>query len=312
MNGRTDDTPTFDEYVPLPRDPERPDESVLVEHKAELWALVLEAVGIPFHFERVGRELHLLVPQRFYHEALRQLRLFEEENRNWPPAAQDPPAGNDNILVTVCVLLLVAAFHNITLLDIPLPGDGGIDWVAAGSADAGKIMSGQWWRTITALTLHADSLHLAGNLLIGGIFISFVCRDFGSGLGWGLLLFSGSLGNLANAFVQPADHISIGASTTVFGAVGILAAAALVRYRHHRQKLTAIPLAAGIALLALLGTEGKNTDLGAHLFGFVFGLALGLIASLPLVKYGPPKAWVNRSLAVASGALVVAAWRLAL
>ena len=56
-----------------------------------------------------------------------------------------------------------------------------------------------------------------------------LCRELGSGLAWSLLLGSGVLGNLANACLQLPDHRSVGASTVVFGAVGILAALNLLR-----------------------------------------------------------------------------------
>ena len=40
--------------------------------------------------------------------------------------------------------------------------------VAVGSADAVKIFdTHQWWRVMTALSLHADVVHLASNLVAG-------------------------------------------------------------------------------------------------------------------------------------------------
>jgi rhomboid protease GluP len=37
------------------------------------------------------------------------------------------------------------------------------------------------------------------------------------------------------------------------------------------------PIVAGLGLLAFTGTAGENTDLGAHLFGFVAGFGGGLL-----------------------------------
>ena len=45
-----------------------------------------------------------------------------------------------------------------------------VDWAATGAAQAGLNCDGQWWRTITALSLHADVLHLMSNLASGVIF----------------------------------------------------------------------------------------------------------------------------------------------
>lgn len=280
----------------------------LSEGRVRLWALVLEARRLPCRIEPGGTGWHLLVPAEHFSAALRELRLFEEENLNWPPPAPLARPLAENTLAALSVLILLATFHNLTLLDASLFAPYSLDWVALGSADAARIMEGEWWRLVTALTLHADWLHLFSNLAIGGVLIVSLCRDVGSGLAWSLLLGSGILGNLANAWMQSPDHRSVGASTLVFGAVGILAAQSLLRNRRHLQRRWPLPVAAALALLALLGTEGKNTDLGAHLFGFVFGTGLGLVAECLLGRHGRPGRGVNAMLALACAIVVVAAW----
>jgi len=71
-------------------------------------------------------------------------------------------------------------------------------------------------------------------------------------------------------------------------------------------------VAAALALLAILGTEGKNTDLGAHLFGFVYGSFLGLITEYLIGRRGAPGPVLNALLAVLSVAVVVGAWWMAI
>lgn len=287
-------------------------EGLLSERRVRRWALVLDARKVPCRIESGGMGWRLLVPADYFDLARNELRLFEKENRDWPPP--EPPATPlvENTLATLSVLILLATFYNLTRLDISLFGHNPVDWTDLGKAHAGKILDGQWWRLVTALTLHADVMHLISNLAFGGLFIVWLCRDLGSGLAWSLLLGSGILGNLANAWLQPSDHSSVGASTLVFGAVGILAALSLVRYRRNRKKRWALPVAAALALLALLGTEGKNTDLGAHLFGFGFGIGLGLAAEYLAGRYGRPGRGLNALLALTSAMVVVAAWWAAL
>jgi membrane associated rhomboid family serine protease len=284
----------------------------LPEKRAHLWALVLVARYIPCRIEPCGSGWQLLVPVELFDTAREELRLFEEENRDWPPPL--PPARPlaENTLATLSVLIMLAIFHNLTQIDIPLFGQSQPDWIALGKADSAAILKGEWWRLVTALTLHADGLHLLSNISIGGVFILLLCRELGSGLAWSLLLGSGILGNLANAYAQPVDHSSVGASTAVFGAVGILAAISLVRYRQHLQRRWPLPVAAALALLALLGTEGKHTDLGAHLFGFAFGIVLGLVAEYLVGRRGHPGRVLNACLAFSSMAAVLAAWWAAL
>jgi len=86
----------------------------------------------------------------------------------------------------------------------------------------------------------------------------------------------------------------------------------MVRDRHRLRRHWFIPVAAGLALLAILGTEGKNTDLGAHLFGFCAGVLCGAGAEFLMGKYGRPKELLNFLLAVLSGVVVVGAWWVAI
>ncbi|RII25786.1 MAG: rhomboid family intramembrane serine protease [Geobacter sp.] len=282
--------------------------SPLSEQRAHLWSLVLEARHIPSFIEPGDGGWLLHVPAADLTVACNELRLFEKENRNWPPPLLPHRPLVENTLPTLSVLLLLATFYNLTRLDISLAGHTSVDWVELGNAHAGGILDGQWWRLVTALTLHADWLHLISNLTIGGIFILLLCRELGSGLAWSLLLGAGILGNLANAFFQLSSHRSVGASTAVFGAVGIFAAISVVRYPSPPQRRWLPPIAAALALLAILGTEGKNTDLGAHLFGFVFGVVLGAMAEKAEGRYGRPDRRLNALLSLLCGVVVASAW----
>jgi len=274
------------------------------------WAVALEARRIPCRAEAAGAGWRLLVPPKLFATALDELRQFETENRDWPPPLPPAPPPSDNPLTTLSVLALLGTFHNLVRLD--LSGLSAADWIGRGSADAGAIRAGEWWRTVTALTLHADGLHLMGNLLIGGAFILLLCRALGSGLAWSLILASGILGNALNAWLQTPLHRSVGASTAVFGAVGLLAAVGLLMDGRRLRRRWYLPIAAALALLALLGSEGENTDLGAHLFGFAAGIALGLPTGWILGRRGRPAPRLNALLALASLALVGGAWWVAL
>ena len=280
----------------------------LTKQQARLWALVLDSRAIPCCIEADGERWQLLVPENQSESALRELQLFEKANFNWPPPPPPHHPAAGSLLSTLSVLLLIACFHNLTLMGVTLPGRGIVDLYDLGAANAGAIKSGQWWRLITPLTLHSGIVHLLSNLTIGGTFIALLCREVGGGLAWLLLLLSAAVGNHINALVQAPNHNSVGASTAVFGAVGILATISMVRYRQHLQQRWFVPVAAGLALLAILGTEGKETDLGAHLFGFLAGLCFGTVAEILIGRYGMPGKTLNRLLGALSGAAVLVAW----
>ncbi|HMN01349.1 MAG TPA: rhomboid family intramembrane serine protease [Geobacter anodireducens] len=299
-------------WLPLPADPGTgPSTDILTAQDARLWALVLEARYVPVRIEQNGAGWRVLVPAPAFARALREVRLFEEENSNWPPPLPPVRPLEENTLSTLSVLLLLAMFHNLTRFGVTLPGHASTDWFDLGNANAASILDGQWWRAVTALTLHADASHLAGNLAIGGFIAVLLCRELGAGLSWALLLGSGILGNLTNAYLQLPAHRSVGASTAVFGAVGIFAALSAMRYIHHPNRRGLIPASAGLALLAALGTESEPTDLVAHLFAFLWGIGFGIAAEFRLATSGRPGRMVNAVLALASALVVASAWWMA-
>ncbi len=147
--------------------------------------------------------------------------------------------------------------------------------------------------------------------MFGGLFLAAVCSGFGAGLALALTLLAGASGNLANAVFQGPDHVSVGASTAVFGAVGLLAGRGMAqRLRRGGHKLRVwVPIAAGLALIAMLGT-GHRTDVWAHLFGFLAGCLLGVPASLACPR--PPGSTAQWALGAGALGAVLYAWKLAL
>jgi membrane associated rhomboid family serine protease len=178
---------------------------------------------------------------------------------------------------------------------------------------------------VTALTLHADAQHILGNALSGTIFGSMVARRSGPGGALLTIVLSGAIGNFANAIYHlPDPHRSIGASTAVFGAVGILAAVQTVvdieRYRRgNRAELRRrygvvdmlAPVVGGLALLGALGS-GRHTDLGAHGFGFLAGVGIGTLVGLVIRRHDakPSRFW-QLAAGAAACAIVAGAWTLA-
>jgi membrane associated rhomboid family serine protease len=189
---------------------------------------------------------------------------------DWTPLTIKPDWRN-GVFLYVTVLLLVDFFQKTRWL--------GLDWLGAGKMDAGLVRQGEWWRCITALTLHADLSHLVGNVVFGALFGLLASQRLGMGLAWFAILVSGMLGNGLNAFVQVPKHTAIGASTAVFAALGILAGSAWTDRRHHTHRSWIIrwaPMVSGIVLLAFLGTGGERTDITAHLTGFLSGGLFGV------------------------------------
>jgi len=273
--------------------------------------LVLDAVGIPA--DAVFRDgwWLLVVAAEDQLRALEELRAYRAENPRGPkprPVRVPVMVGAfPGVVIYALVLMVVAVAANRWLF--------GFDWIDAGVMRAGLVRSGEWWRTLTALTLHGDAGHLSANLAFGAVFGLFAAQALGGGVAWCGIVLAGALGNLLNALVQPAYHSSLGASTAVFAALGILVAHAL-RYRHAVAAGSGLirrwsPLVGGVALLAYTGTGGERTDVVAHLTGFLAGLALGWVCSrLPYERLGSRS--VQRTTGVIALGLLVLGWSFAL
>lgn len=278
----------------------------------DAWALVLISRGFQplVRWEDGAFELH--VPHADADAARVELDASDAEQRaleREPPGEaprDERPAARRAGVASACMSLLLIAFFAVTGSRA-----GGSEWFAAGASDAERVLHGEWWRTITALTLHADSAHVLSNVGVGAFVVGAVMRAEGVGCGAALVLASGAAGNWLNAWVHHALHRSVGFSTAVFGAIGILGGLAYMQRRKRAQRLPAwTALAASLALLALLGTGGERTDLLAHLFGALAGVGLGLLAGAR--RWHAKSAAAQWIAAVGTAAAVIAAWGAAL
>jgi membrane associated rhomboid family serine protease len=236
-------------------------------------ALVLTAVGIDHRTLASGGAHRLLVAGRDAVAAAEQLRRFELENAAEAPDDRLRVRAGFRVGALLWCLALAACFL------CERRGAFGLPWLEAGRADAARIRAGQAWRAVTALCLHADAAHLLGNLVFGALFVGAACQVAGLGAGLLLTLASGAAGNLLAAALRPGAGASIGASTAVFGALGVLAA---LQWRRRRRRRTRpvrrwAPVIAALLLLAYLGTAGERVDLLAHLTGMACGLVLGAL-----------------------------------
>jgi membrane associated rhomboid family serine protease len=268
------------------------------------WALVLASAGISGRALPEGGDWVLIVRSDDAARARRALDAFERENRPVTKPQRDIEYGRSYGGLFMAALLV--GFYLVTG-----PGTAGGRWVRAGDAVAARILDGEPWRIVTALTLHADPLHLLSNVAFGALLATAVCWWLGPGLGAWLILLSGAVGNWLTAWVRGDLQASLGASTAVLGAAGILGglqAARWYRYRHLRRR-SWVAVAAAVGLLAMLGSAA-GTDVVAHLFGFLAGVALGAIAGLLLERL--PSRRVQAVMAVAALLAVLGCWAMAL
>lgn len=241
----------------------------LSEDEANIYSLVLSAARVSHKPERGRDAWDIWVKDADDEIALNAIEKYIDENRNRSNGIEPLYYGEYKRTFTgIWVSVILLLFHVVVAL-----------WhkreffIEAYGAATFQIMDGELYRSITALMLHANAVHILGNMVGLSLFGTAVCSIMGMGVGWFMILVAGIAGNLTNALLQTGGHLSVGASTSIFGAIGILSAYQVVKkFRVPGKRVKAfLPFCGGLALLGVLGS-GENTDLMAHLFGFLAGI----------------------------------------
>jgi rhomboid protease GluP len=236
--------------------------------------LILSAVGIHSWTVVRGGLFVVVVPEESAALAVRHLREVAQEAAVPAPIPKlpkmHPRAWTGSIVYAVAMMAIAyAAGSNLF----------GFDWLEAGALNGAIPHTHEWWRVVTALTLHADVGHLVSNLLFGVVLGYLASRSLGGGVAWAGILVGAMMGNALDAIWMPEQQRSIGASTAVFAALGILSAYAwtLETATNLRWAKRLGPLIAGVILLGFLGAGGERTDVVAHITGFASGCAIGML-----------------------------------
>ena len=276
--------------------------------EAELRASALLLAGIKCSLVRIGDAFGIYVEETNVGRASEQLAIYKSAFTLVNPATRGILKSKHGLLGSILYAMVLVAFFLAHQL-----GAFSIEWLAKGSSQAGLVVEGAWWRTITSLTLHAEFGHLLGNLVFGVVTGYFLAQCFGSGLAWFLIVLAGSLGNGLNAFIHLPEHTAIGASTGLFGALGILSGYShgsnFAPWRNGLRRW--VPIAAGITLLAILGFGGENTDVLGHVAGFGVGVAIGLVLARAPQRL-TRRVHIQRNSGVLACGLVSLAWLFAL
>jgi len=272
-------------------------------------SLVVSAMDIPHWVLRREGEFALCVDPARAPAVAVEIARFEAEQaaKALPPPPEAAPVKHSTLSLYLCAWTLAGLYA------VEVAGPRW--WEDRGMASSRAIMAGQWWRAFTALTLHADLGHLGANLAAGLVCAAFLLPIFGAGWTWLFILLAGGAGNWLNACGHGSvDRLSIGASTAVFAALGMLVAAQCATHalalRAVRAGLFLLPVGAGLGLLAYLGVGDQHTDYMAHFFGFLAGLPFGAAGiCLRLGPRTPPLA--QSALACLAAALLATCWLLA-
>ena len=271
------------------------------------WITVLSAAGLDYRLSHTAGRWHLHLPAAQAPQAIAEIQAFEADERR--PVRSHPSLSPPLAEATIHTAHWTAFWAAYTLVILHLllgPFDGANPLHVAAAMSRSELLQGEWWRSITALTLHSGLPHLMANAFFLFFVGQAVVRELGRGLGLAAIVLGGIAGNYAAALTAAPYQRSVGASTACFAALGILCAvqAGYLYRRFHTWmpvwRKTWIPIAAGIALLGLTGTS-EGSDIAAHFFGFICGIGI----ALPIAYY--PKIVTNTSATMQWGLLTITA-----
>ncbi|MCK5843482.1 MAG: rhomboid family intramembrane serine protease [Victivallales bacterium] len=249
------------------------------------WCAVLESQDIEFSLRRSDldeseRWVFELSPETFP-RAEREIRDYENERSffiDFRRLSEEPPEP-----LRISPAIPIIAFSAIlAFFHVATDNDDRFAWLQSGELTTAKSEIFQWWRPITALTLHADAPHILGNALFAIFFGGMLALEIGGGAVLAVALISGALGNATSLWFNCGrGYSAIGYSTAVFGMLGAMAALRMRSKMPSSEKFTLrywLPLSAAVALLGITGS-GPGSDLTGHLFGFFWGCVIGCFSA---------------------------------
>lgn len=244
--------------------------------------LVAIAMGVPYWLMPAEAGFRLMVPPEQAGFVQEQLAKYDRESAGWPPRPLEAKSAHKKLELFLPLLWALAVMASFWAQGM-WPA-----WTSNGAMDARAVFERrELWRAATALFLHGDLGHLVSNLLSGIFVFSAVLTTMGRRRGVVLLALSSITGNLlAAAMHHTTEYRSVGASTAVFAALGLLTGRAvrvMIGSAHPRRwRAMFVPMAAGLTVLALYGAGEQRVDVIAHVTGFAAGLVGGLVAGAPV------------------------------
>jgi len=221
----------------------------------------------------------------------------------WDRDAERGPVAT-GLIGTACVLVYILSLQVTRQLGAEDAGvtPSPLALVRLGAVLSPLVRAGEWWRTVTAVFLHGDILHIIMNGM--GLWVVGTVAEarFGRARLFVVFIVAGTVGETVTALWN-AQVLSVGASGGIFGLIALCVVNA-IRRRDRDLRARFLPwLIYGLAI-GFLG--GGRIDNAAHVGGLAAGALLGLFVG---EERRPSRLWTV--LAFAALALVAVAFVLA-
>jgi membrane associated rhomboid family serine protease len=141
-----------------------------------------------------------------------------------------------------------------------------------------NLLQGKVWTPITALFLHADLMHLAGNMIFLYVFGNTLEKEIGSKKTLAAFLTGGILSFLLSTYFYNPETPLIGASAAIFTLTSIVMLVKPLKFSLlflMPQGLIAILYFIYNVAAVYFGIQG-NVAFISHIIGFILGIPLGI------------------------------------
>ncbi len=172
--------------------------------------------------------------------------------------------------ILIVVNVLVYVYTSVVGNSFLLTSDSMLfQWGQTGGA---VIFDGAYYQLLTSMFVHADLVHIAGNMIFLLVF-GLRCEEMFSLPEYLSIYFVGGIvGNMLSLLFLPWNIVSVGASGAIFAMFG----AAIIHARRSVGQSVIGALIYGFFLLFLSGA-GPNVNNLAHIGGLVVGLIIGYV-----------------------------------
>jgi rhomboid protease GluP len=216
------------------------------------------------------------------HEAYQRGEIAEDARQPimrtpWTRRAQPTISLTQIILGINVVVFLAMAPDSLSINGFA--GGPAVRWAAN---IAPYTLSGEWWRLITYMFLHANLLHIAFNMWclwdLGGL-----CESLYGRWTYAAIYFTTGIGAGLATLAWNRSALTIGASGAIFGLAGALIAAfKLGEFSLPREALsgTLRSLMIFVGFNLFLGVTMPGVDNAAHIGGLIMGLIVGALVAV--------------------------------
>jgi len=175
-----------------------------------------------------------------------------------------------NWIILLCILSSIFSWY--------LPSNEYETVLSYLSSSGDNLLQGKVWTPITALFLHADLMHLAGNMIFLFVFGNTLEREIGSKKTLTAFLIGGTLPFLLSIYFYDPETLLIGASAAIFTLTSIVMLVKPLKFSFlflMPQGLVAILYFIYNVAAVYFDVQG-NVAFISHIIGFIIGIPLGI------------------------------------